>query len=46
MIVKTCEHCGLTHLEPDPPASVFTMDQRFEFERAWDARVLAAQQTT
>lgn len=38
MIESKCPECGGTVVKPDPPAR--TMDERFAFERAWDARFM------
>jgi hypothetical protein len=35
-VEATCACCGGRQLLPDPPPR--TMDERFDFERAWDKR--------
>lgn len=36
MIESKCPCCGGSVIKPDPPAR--TIDERFDFERAWDKK--------
>lgn len=36
MIEVQCECCGQTHLEPDPPENIRTVEQKRASERQWD----------